>query len=68
MIVSTLDPQTVEQSVKRRESWPAKAKRHGVSTRTLDRWVKQGLINRPEYIRGRKYGDPDEQPLLDAAE
>jgi len=66
--MSVLDQPTVETPGKRRESWPAKAKRHGVSTRTLDRWVARGIIDPPEKIRGRKYGNPDEEPLLDDAE
>jgi len=45
-----------------------KAKRHGVSTRTLDRWVDKRIIDPPQYIRGRKYGEADEEPRLDAAE
>jgi len=51
---------------KRRESWREKAKRHGVSTRTLDRWVVQGIIAPPDYVNRRKYGDPDEEPRRDA--
>jgi hypothetical protein len=66
--MSVLDQPTAEHPVKRRESWPVKAKRHGVSTRTLDRWVEKRIINPPEYIRGRKYGSSDEEPRLDAAE
>jgi hypothetical protein len=66
--MTVLDQPTSENSGKRRESWPAKAKRFGVTLRTLDRWVEKGLISPPEYIRGRKYGDPDEEPRLDAAE
>jgi hypothetical protein len=66
--MSILDQPATESPGKRRESWPAKAKRLGVSTRTLDRWVVRGIIDPPEKIRGRKYGDPDEEPLLDAAE
>jgi len=52
---------------RRRESWTEKARRHGVSTRTLDRWADKGIIAPPTYINGRKYGDPDEQPRTDAA-
>ena len=66
--MSVNDQQAAENPGRRRESWPAKAKRHGVSTRTLDRWVAKGIIDPPQYIRGRKYGSPDEEPLLDAAE
>jgi hypothetical protein len=51
---------------KRRESWPKKAARHGVCTRTLDRWVEKGIIDKPMIVRGRKYGDADEEPRHDA--
>ena len=50
---------------KRREAWRKKAARHGVSTRTLDRWSAQGIIAPPERINGRKYGDADEEPRPD---
>jgi hypothetical protein len=53
---------SLERREKRRESWPNKAKRLGVSVRTLDRWVIQGIIAAPEVINGRKYGDADEEP------
>ena len=66
--MTVLDQPTLENPGKRRESWPVKAKRHGVSTRTLDRWVEKRIIDPPEYIRGRKYGDLDAEPRLDAAE
>jgi len=66
--MTVLDQPPPENLGKRRESWPAKAKRYGVTLRTLDRWVEKGLISPPEKIRGRKYGDPDEEPRLDAAE
>ena len=66
--MSVIDQPAEEKSGRRRESWPAKARRHGVSTRTLDRWVDRGIIDPPEKIRGRKYGNLDEEPLLDAAE
>jgi hypothetical protein len=47
---------------KRRESWPKKAQRHGVCTRTLDRWAEKGIIKKPTIVQGRKYGDADEEP------
>jgi len=53
---------------KRREPWRQKAERHGVSTRTLDRWAAAGIIDPPEKINGRKYGDADEEPRTDAPE
>jgi hypothetical protein len=54
-----------KKRAKRRAAWRDLAKRHGVSTRTLDRWAVAGLISPPEIINGRKYGDPDEAPRLD---
>ena len=66
--MSILDQPAIDNPGKRRESWPAKAKRHGVSTRTLDRWVEKRIIDPPEYINGRKYGDSDEEPRCDAAD
>jgi len=64
--MSVIDQPALENPRKRRESWPTKARRHGVSTRTLDRWVAKGIIAPPEYINGRKYGDPDAEPRCDA--
>jgi len=54
-----------ENSGKQTEAWPKKAKRHGVCTRTLDRWVEDGIIDAPEYINGRKYGIAGEEPRHD---
>jgi hypothetical protein len=50
------------------ESWPAKAKRLGVSPKTLDRWATAGKIAKPTKINRRKYGPAGEQPQADAAE
>jgi len=58
-------PRKQRKRGKRRKPWPQLAAQHGVSTRTLDRWVDGGVINPPEYINGRKYGDPDQLPRLD---
>ena len=33
----------------------AAAKLRGVSTRTLDRWIKAGILPSPQRINGRKY-------------
>jgi DNA-binding transcriptional MerR regulator len=66
--MSLLGNPTAEKQEKRRESWRAKARRYGVSPKTLDRWAMRGIISPPEYIRGRKYGNADEEPRLDAAE
>ena len=65
----SVSDQPFEKSKKRRErrheSWPSKAKRYGVSTRTLDRWAAKGIIGPPVKIRGRKYGDASEEPRPD---
>jgi DNA-binding transcriptional MerR regulator len=53
--------------LRRREPWSKKAERHGVSPKTLDRWATKGIIDPPEYINGRKYGDADEEPRLDTS-
>jgi DNA-binding transcriptional MerR regulator len=45
-----------------------KAKRHGVSSKTIDNWVRVGILSEPVRINGRKYHDADEQPRLDTAE
>jgi hypothetical protein len=50
---------------KQKEAWTRKAQRHGVCTRTLDRWVEQGIIDPPIRVRGRKYGNADEEPRAD---
>jgi hypothetical protein len=67
-ILSDTAPQPAKgkKRPKRRKSWRGLAEQHGVSTRTLDRWAVAGIIDPPEYINGRKYGDPDQQPRLDA--
>lgn len=52
---------------KRLESQRAFAERHGVSTRTIDRWVKAGILPAPTaVIRTRKYWDPRIAPRQDA--
>jgi hypothetical protein len=58
---------TKTKKVQKRETWRRYAERHGVSTRTLDRWVENGIIPAPEYIRERKYINPDIEPRQDAA-
>lgn len=52
---------------RRRETWRKYAERHDVSTRTLDRWVEEGIIPPPIKVRKRKYADPDIEPRSDAA-
>ena len=41
-----------------------KAKRHGVSSKTIDNWVAEGILPEPRRIKGRKYHD-DTEPRLD---
>jgi predicted site-specific integrase-resolvase len=43
--------------------WPAYAKQKGVDPKTLDRWAKQGLIDPPVVINGRKYAAEREQEV-----
>ena len=38
------------------------AERWGVSTRTIDRWVQNGLLEEPEVINGRAYFRADAHP------
>ena len=66
--MSPTAPQLVKKikRPKHRKPWPQLALQHGVSTRTLNRWADGGIIDPPEYINGRKYGDPDQAPRLDA--
>jgi hypothetical protein len=61
-------PSQRRKKSRRRESWPKKAARHGVCTRTLDRWAAAGVIDPPIYVNGRKYGLADEEPRHDPEE
>ena len=63
---TTPEAQAGHQREKRREPWRRYAERRGVSVRTLDRWVAKGILAPPEYIRGRKYADPNAEPRHDA--
>jgi predicted site-specific integrase-resolvase len=38
------------------------AERWGVSTKTIDRWVHDGLLEEPEIINGRAYFRTDAPP------
>jgi hypothetical protein len=49
------------------EAWRKYAERHDVSTRTLDRWVEDGVLPEPKRIRNRKYMDPNTEPRRDNA-
>jgi predicted site-specific integrase-resolvase len=51
---------------KRKLPHPKKAEQQGVSGRTLDRWVKAGIIDAPDYVNGRKYYDESSQPSTDS--
>jgi predicted site-specific integrase-resolvase len=50
---------------KKLEAWRKYAERHSVSTRTLDRWVEDGILPEPDRIRGRKYLPSDTEPRRD---
>jgi DNA-binding transcriptional MerR regulator len=41
------------------------AERHGVSTRTVDRWSEDGILPEPVRIRGRKYWPSTVEPQRD---
>jgi hypothetical protein len=66
-LASAPQPKQKLKRSKHRKPWPKLAQQHGVCTRTLDRWADAGIISEPEIINGRKYGDPDEAPRLDAS-
>ena len=38
------------------------ADRFGVCTKTIDRWVEDGILPAPTRIRGRKYFSADVEP------
>jgi hypothetical protein len=54
-----------KKKIKRRMAWARLAHHYNVSYRTLDRWALLGVVEPPEIINGRKFGDADEQPRLD---
>jgi hypothetical protein len=41
--------------------------RYNRSSRTIDRWVREGVIPPPRYIRGLKYWDEEELDRCDEA-
>ena len=45
--------------------WAEYASLHGVTTKTLDRWVRRKILPIPEYINGRKYLPAGVQPQRD---
>jgi hypothetical protein len=64
--MSDTAPDPSKTGGKCQEPWSKKAKRHGVVSRTLDRWFIAGVIDPPVYINGRKYAaDADEEPRRD---
>jgi hypothetical protein len=42
------------------------AAKHGVSPRTIDRWVELGILEPPRKVRQRCYFDGDAEPRTDA--
>lgn len=42
------------------------AERQGVSTKTIERWVRKGIVKEPLTINGHHYHDPDDKPHRDA--
>jgi DNA-binding transcriptional MerR regulator len=55
----------LNQKSRRLEPARKKAERHGVTVRTLDRWVAEGVIDPPVRIHNRKYYDEGSEPRLD---
>jgi DNA-binding transcriptional MerR regulator len=47
------------------ETYRKYAERHDVSTRTLDRWVEDDILQQPVRINGRKYLPRDAEPRRD---
>jgi hypothetical protein len=47
---------------RRLESKRKKADRYSVSTKTVDRWVKQRILKPPIKINNRDYFDADDEP------
>jgi predicted site-specific integrase-resolvase len=41
------------------------AERQGVSTKTVDRWERAGILRPSQVINGRHYHDPDDKPRRD---
>jgi predicted site-specific integrase-resolvase len=56
---------STQESQRSWEPWPRYAKRRGVSTKTLDRWVSAGRLDPPERINGRKYASVSTEPRRD---
>src|SRR5262249_61326050 len=58
-------PPQRKKRAKELETHRAFAERHGVSTRTIDRWTRDGLLPKPIRINKRKYWNPSTQPRRD---
>jgi MerR HTH family regulatory protein len=61
-------PREKKRRKKKAKRWltkPAKAGKHGVTTRTIDRWVELGILNPPKKVRKRCYFDEDDEPRAD---
>ena len=58
-------PPQRKKRVRQLETHRAFAERHGVSTRTIDRWTRDGLLPKPVRINKRKYWNPSTQPRHD---
>ena len=43
------------------------ARRFGVCTKTVDRWVDRGILGRPIKINGRDYFDTNTTPIASKA-
>jgi hypothetical protein len=51
--------------IREREPHRRFARRHGVTPKTIDRWVEREILPKPEYINGRKYWPVDTKPRRD---
>jgi hypothetical protein len=58
---------TIPTAAPQLESHRKKAERHGVCTKTLDRWVEDGILPEPFRINGRKYWPVHVEPRRDGA-
>ena len=56
---------TTKRREPHRELASKHAERRGVSVKTLDRWVEQGILPPPVRINNRKYFNADAKPRGD---
>ena len=56
-----------KKSKRQLQSASAKAADLGICVKTLDRWIKAGIISKPLVINRRRYFVADEQPRTDTA-